>query len=140
MADSRTFNLSLDAFARKIHLTPTLVTKQVAFDLFTRIVKRTPVDTGRARASWTIAVNGADRRVAPPAPEGTTERYYPDPPVGKLDLKPGDFIVISNNLPYIVSLEDGHSRRSPAGMVKVSIAEIEANMAARLGALGGDQT
>ena len=123
--DFRTFNLQLDGFARKVGVAAGTVQKRVAFDLFGRIVRRTPVDTGRARGSWTIAVNQADRAVLPPAPP---RHKYPRPhvPVG-ITVKPGDTIWISNNLPYITALEDGHSKQTPPhAMVALSIEEVQA--------------
>jgi len=129
--DFRSFSLQLDAFAAKVKVAPSKVVKRVAFDLFGRIVKKTPWLTGRARASWTIAVNQADRRVMPPAPPGTV---YPRATAGFLDVKPGDSVVISNNLPYITALEDGHSRKAPLGMVKLSIEEVKQKMATLMAA------
>ena len=126
--DFRSFSLQLDAFAAKVKVAPSKVVKRVAFDLFGRIVKRTPVDTGRARASWTIALNHADRTVQPPG-------RYNAPKIGFLDVKPGDSVVISNNLPYITALEDGHSQQSPPhAMVGLSIEEIKQKMATLMAA------
>lgn len=124
--DYRSFSLQLDDFAAKVKIAPSKVVKRIAFDLFGRIVVHTPWLTGRARASWTIAVNDADRHVMSPASPGTV---YPGATAGFLDVKPGDSVVISNNLPYITALEDGHSTKAPAGMVKLSIEEVKANMA-----------
>ena len=36
--------------------------------------------------------------------------------------------MISNNLPYIVKIEEGHSRQAPAGMVALSIEEVNLQM------------
>ena len=122
--DFRSFNVACDAFTAKVKLAPGTVQKRIAFDLFGRIIKKTPVDTGRARASWTIAGGQADRAVAP---VGQTAYPIPQVPLG-LPLTPGEPIWISNNLPYIVRLEEGHSKQAPAGMVAVSIAEVEVGM------------
>jgi hypothetical protein len=121
--DYRTFALQLDDFARRVGLSGTTVAKRVAFDVFARIVRKTPVDKGRARASWTISVNNADRTVQPDG-----QASYPVPQVGALNVQPGDSIWISNNLPYIVKLEEGHSQQAPAGMVAVSLAEVDTAM------------
>lgn len=122
--DFRSFSLQLDDFAKKIKLAPTMVVKRCAFDLFSRIIKRTPVDTGRARASWTIAANRADRAVQP---QGVASYPVPATPLS-LTIQPGESIWISNNLPYITALEDGHSTQAPAGMVAVSLVEVDTNM------------
>ena len=52
-----TFTLDLTKFVEKAKGNATLVVKKVAFDMFSRIVQRTPVDTGRARANWQIGIN-----------------------------------------------------------------------------------
>lgn len=121
------FDLQLDAFTKKVQLAPQAVAKRIAFDLFGRIIKKTPVDTGRARGSWTMAVNEADLRVLPPAPKDR-QQPYPSPAPGAITLQPGDKIIISNNLPYIGELEHGHSQQAPDGMVELSIQEIHVAM------------
>ncbi len=123
MGDIRKFSMDMDNFAKKVGIAAEILQKRVAFDLFGRIVKKTPVDKGRARGSWTIAVNAADRAVLPEGQES-----YPEPKIGSLTVKPGDEIWISNNLPYIVELEKGHSKKAPEGMVALSIAEVDHNM------------
>lgn len=121
--DFRTFSLQLDDFARKVGVSGTTVAKRVGLDLFGRIVRKTPVDTGRARASWNISLKQAERSVQPAA-----QHTYPIPQVGVVSMKPGDTIWISNNLPYIVKLEEGHSKQAPAGMVALSIEEVNLSM------------
>lgn len=141
MSDVRTFARDLDAFAAKIGLAPAIVVKKIGFDLHRRIVLKTPVDTGRARASWNISVNQPDRSVEPEIPDdqklsagaAAKKALAKQQAIGKLG--PTDEIWISNNLPYIVALERGHSRQAPAGMVAVSLAEVYAEIDAIVGAL-----
>ena len=41
----------------------------------------------------------------------------------------GENVFITNNVPYIIELEDGHSKRqAPAGMVAVTFANLNAMM------------
>ena len=124
--DFRQFEIQLNAFAKKVAIAPSKIVKRVGFELLGRIVRKTPVDTGRARGSWTIAVNKADRTVLPPAPPG---EIYPPPPIGALDVRLNESLVISNNLPYIVKLEKGHSKQAkPHAMVALSIEEVNLRM------------
>lgn len=121
------FNAQLTKFARKIQVAPRKVVKKVAFQLFRRIIEKTPVDTGRARASWNIAIGSIDSSIAPEgdnlkSPGALASKantvlagYGTD---GRLPV-----VWISNNLPYIGELENGHSQQSPAGMVALSIQE-----------------
>ena len=136
--DINAFTVKIDAFANKVRLLPQTVVKRIAFDLYARITKRTPVDTGRARGSWTSATNHANRAVLPPASASSNGRVYGDPVIGHLEVGPGTSVVISNNLPYITALEHGHSNRAPAGMVKVSIQEVKQQMRALIRAAANE--
>lgn len=93
---------------------------QVATDLFMRIQSKTPVETGRARASWRLAAGQADESVAP-AGSGA----YGLSPVPVLNQsKPGENLIISNNLPYIRALEFGSASQDPAAMVRIAVQEV----------------
>lgn len=113
------FNRDLVRFSNKLELNLTVVTRKLAIDLFTSIVRRTPVDTGRARVSWNINAGRPDLDVAPKG------RYPENQALAKIgDLGAGtpfSAIYITNNLPYITVLEDGSSTQAPNGMVKVSL-------------------
>ena len=130
------FESDLQKFAKKIDVELGTVIKKVVLELHNKIVLRTPVDTGRARASWGIAVDqrpGA-AAVAPPRSKSkgssgaaTAAAKQQQNFVKVADPKTMAYRVwwIFNNLPYIQPLEYGHSQQAPAGMVRVSLAEIE---------------
>lgn len=67
---------------------------ELAMIALAKIQKRTPVDTGRARAGWQIA-----------KPDKYTALIY-------------------NSVEYIVYLEYGHSQQAPRGMVRLTAKEI----------------
>lgn len=100
-----------------------LVVKKLAIELFKLIVLKTPVDTGRARASWNLSAGIIDTSVEP------SGEYEKGQALAKARLSnlPGNFRVIwiTNSLPYIIALEHGHSTQAPAGMVGLSVEEIE---------------
>ena len=100
----------------------------VGFRLCTRIAERTPVRTGTARNNWAWSAGEPDRTVKPaPGAPGHMPLLAPmaeTPPGGNPDVP----IYITNNLPYIVGLEQGHSRLAPAGMVDVTLAEFEGGL------------
>lgn len=129
--DLRSFTLKMDEFAHRVGLSPGLVVKRVALDLFSRIVRKTPVDTGRARASWNISAGAPDLSI----PEGQTfSAKNPTQALSNVNVESGQTIYITSNLSYIVPLEEGHSQQAPAGMVAVSIEEIKLSMAALVSA------
>lgn len=100
-------------------------TKLIAFRIHDRIVMRTPVDTGRARASWNlVAGDVADLSVAPKSFSGGGEQGAAHAQAKAAGAPPALQYVISNNLPYIEKLENGSSRQAPAGMVKLAAADV----------------
>ena len=110
------------------------ITRKIALIAYDGITKKTPVDTGRARGNWNFSVGNADTTVSSEGFGKSTGSHVnsPTPPSSpkapKITLKKGDGledIYITNNLPYIKRLEDGHhSKQAPKGMVKVTLAEI----------------
>lgn len=131
------------------------VTRKVAFDVHAKITRRTPVDTGRARACWGMT---EAKPLDVTLPEGN---YGASDTRRLVSLRPGaspngmpPVIWMWNNLPYITTLEfggypnppknpglnekgqpktvGGYSRQAPTGMVRVSIAEVTADIKATL--------
>lgn len=137
------FDAPVKAFAEAFNLQMGIVCKVITLDLFTRVTMRTPVDTGRARAGWQIAI-GAPSEFLPPEVEGKSgedkasggmkftslfnggKAAVDIAAAGKIDG--GELIYITNNLPYIEALEFGHSKQAPAGMVRLSVAEVAAEI------------
>jgi hypothetical protein len=95
----------------------------VAVELFRRIVFRTPVDTGRLRGNWQMTVNYSPDEIKEPDKsfEAVTNRGISS----LATLPPGSTVFITNNLDYAYYLEyTRRSKKSPEGMVEISIAEI----------------
>jgi hypothetical protein len=90
------------------------------------IVFKTPVDTGRARGNWQASIDSPLHEIAAGEDKngGKTINKAARVIAG---MKPLHAFFLSNNLPYIEALENGHSKQAPAGMVGVTIAEIEAS-------------
>lgn len=129
------WTMDLNKYAEKKKVEFKEVRKSYAFALYSSIVKKTPVDTGRARGNWNITVGHDD----------TTESTRTTPQFKSPDQMPkveGDeTIYISNNLPYITKLEyggypnppkkgsgktvNGYSKQAPEGMVGVTLANNE---------------
>lgn len=93
--------------------------------IFDGVVARTPVDSGRARACWTLSLNEPEykkidwKNVRPgkvlKPPKRKALRPLPDFPV----------IYVSNGQPYIELLEYGWSAQAPAGMLRVTMANLK---------------
>jgi hypothetical protein len=141
----------LEDFARRIVVRADNVPKEVnrikrlcALAVDQTVVLATPVDTGRARSNWLVSLGEAVDAVRVP--------YAPLPAgkdIGKLSetgnaqaameqgrgviaqAKAEQAIHITNNLPYIEPLNEGHSAQAPAQFVESAI---QAGVAAVTGA------
>lgn len=137
----RKFNTDLKNFSKEVDIELSKVVRLVALKLFTRIVLKTPVDTGVARASWTIGINRIENNKVNVmggklSKQGATA--LANDQLNKLvGVKAYDTVIISNNVPYIEKLEyggynegpktvGGFSIQAPEGMVRVSLEEVEA--------------
>ena len=128
------FEQQVGKWADKVVIDIRTFTKLVAFKMHDRIVERTPVDTGRARASWNIiAGEQADPAQAPEGFSGGGAAGQAAARGKQLGVGLSDVYTISNNLPYIEALENGHSKQAPAGMVALGIADIRTQLEVELG-------
>lgn len=115
------FNKFLDRFIKHTNIAAPLVLKKFAADALTRIVARTPVDTGDARGGWMAAGRALGVRVPRPGARAKIrdEGEYEEQLTGNRM-----FIRIANNIPYIIYLEYGWSKQAPLGMVRITLAEL----------------
>lgn len=124
------FSADLAKFAAATKRTMTQTYQQVCLELATRIVIRSPVDTGQFRGNWQLGDGGPDLRtdspfdkqaLGSPPSAGSFGRW-----VDQLEgARAGYSIVyITNSLPYARRLEyEGWSKQAPAGVVGVTLVE-----------------
>lgn len=134
------FTLAIEQFAAKAKERADQVVRQVSLEVATRVIARSPVDTGRFRANWRIAVGGpatGQLEAFDKSDEGqdTANRLAGELPRGVA----GQRVYLTNNLPYAWALETGHSKQAPIGMVAITVLEFNAivdNVAQGLDSLG----
>lgn len=111
------FGRDIEKFKNKTEEAATKIFRGTSLNLFGKILKRTPVDTGRLRGNWYSSINTPSKTV-----DGSGEGFEQTTDRAKL----GDSLYLVNNLPYAKAIEDGHSQRqAPIGMVKITILEFE---------------
>jgi len=117
------FSLDLEKFAKKAGNNAAAVVKKVGIDMFSQVVVRTPVDTGRARGNWQVSFNSpASGTLNDLDPSGRNTQMQIS---GKMTgWKQGD-IWMTNNLPYARRLEYGWSKQAPGGMVRLTVREFQ---------------
>ena len=126
------FEVDLRAFAKQIDVDLGTVVRKVVVDLHDNIIARTPVDTGRARASWGIERDSVGDFEQPEDYTASSGEATADAQSQQFALEgwfdPYTVYWIFNNLKYILPLEFGHSMQAPTGMVAIALAEIEAEI------------
>jgi len=116
----REFVSDLKRFNAKVELVVSLVVKETAKSIRNQVAARTPINTGRASASWNVCVGTPNFRPKPAS--------YNNPGGAALDgqvnlqgFTLGRTIHVANGVPYIGDLNAGSSLKAPAGFVEASV-------------------
>lgn len=130
--ETKAFNDHIKQFASQAQIEIPKAIKKFAFDLLKRIIMKSPVDTGRSRAGWFVALDklGSGQYVAvgktgsnvsaEAIREGRSKGGFIDHTKGVTDM----WVEIINGVEYAIFLEYGHSQQAPYGMVRVSMREM----------------
>lgn len=122
---SETFGLDIARFVEKAKAAPEQVVRKVGLDLASRVVLRSPVDTGRFRANWNVAFGRVDT-LTTPSTDKTGGKTLERVRVQLNGWTPGQDIYLTNSLPYAIPLEYGWSKKqAPQGMVRITVAEFQ---------------
>ena len=122
---AKRFSLDISAWVEKAGDRADLVVRKTSLDLFSKVVLKSPVDTGRFRANWMAGVDSIPTGTTPQTDasgSGAIARMT----ATVTGARAGDRIYLANNLPYATRLEFGHSKQAPAGMVRTTIDEFQA--------------
>jgi hypothetical protein len=129
--------VSVQSDIQKITLHLTQKTSQVLVLLMAetdaRLKMKSPVDTGRFRASWTLAVGQPDPSVAAAAQAGNVAT--PEPRIPAITV--GATYYHANSLPYARRIEYGWSKQAPSGVVRLTAAEVPQIIEALVKQVGG---
>ena len=108
------------AAIKDIQSVPMKVVKGTLISMGGRIIKRSPVDTGRFRGNWQFTINS-------PAIGQLANTSAPNSELMSAAnaMESGFIFYMTNNLPYGERLEYGYSDQAPAGMVRVTLQELE---------------
>lgn len=116
------FTIPLARLAAKSGLDLATVVRKVTLDLFSRVVLRSPVDTGRFRANWNVSYGQPNASVTTDTGQGRIQAE-----IGGVATSPvGSVSYLTNGLPYARRLEYGYSKQAPAGMVRLTVREFSA--------------
>lgn len=94
-------------------------------DLYSRILKRTPVQTGRLAASWTISLDRPQGGRVIYARKGDVQRAKKRNINRAQSAKAGDLVHITTRQPYARAVEFGDEDHEPRAMVRLAAAEAQ---------------
>ena len=129
------FAPEIKALMAKAKIDLDLVVRKVTFELFNKIVLRSPVGNpslwagpapkgyvgGRFRANWNVSRGTPNYTIS----NSTNSNRGSKEAAKALTYKTGGVVYLTNGLPYAKKLEDGYSTQAPIGFVKISIVEFE---------------
>ncbi len=88
------------------------------------VIEKTPVDTGRARGNWFPSFDTPSTEITSKTSKLGAESIIRT--VQKVsELTTDKSFFLTNNLPYIVVLENGSSTQAPNGMVAITVNEFQ---------------
>jgi hypothetical protein len=118
------FSLDLAAFVAKAKGNANQIMRKVSIDAMSRLILRSPVDTGRFRANWIATLDApTSETVVAFDPNGSATIEANAAAIS--DVEVGQSVFITNNLPYSERLENGYSDQAPNGMVRLTAAEFQ---------------
>ena len=97
----------------------------LAYSVLQKLIERTPVLTGFARASWTVELNAMPSIVVK-AVDPTGGNTLQVGVLAILQSREGDTIWIVNTADYFAALEHGYSAQAPQGVLAITLVELEA--------------
>jgi hypothetical protein len=123
--DTRRFEADIAKFAEQVKIAPELVVRKLALDIFTDLLRASPVDTGRFRANWTLSLGTPNRRILWAMSDiGKQMQAQINLAAKRVQQADGTQVIyITNNLPYAERLNEGWSQQAPAGFVQMAIAK-----------------
>ncbi len=115
------FSIPFDKLAEKAKLDLDTVVKKATIELFSAVVRRSPVDTGRFRANWNVSQGTPDAISTDSVDQNRAENEIEK----VLSFAIGGKYYLTNGLPYAARLENGYSDQAPAGMIRLSVTEYD---------------
>lgn len=124
-----TFSADITRFIKKSERNAEVAVRKITMELLSKVVLKSPVDTGRFRGNWFTGLNYAPQDTSAIVDKtGSESISRGNSVVGKYTMR-DDAIYIANNLPYAYRLETGYSKQAPRGMARLSVMEISSKYA-----------
>lgn len=123
MGDLREFAKRIRLKGEAVEKNTDEIVRRTALVIDSAVVMRTPVKTGRARANWRAQLGSANGETlpAPASPADGAQQALQEAQAAVAGYQGEGAIHITNSLPYIKPLNDGHSSQAPAGFIETAV-------------------
>jgi len=99
--------------AKTVNTKASQVIRKIILDGMTRLIRQSPVDTGRFKANWSTSIGS----IAPGTTDSTKENISRSTK-GISTYQIGQTAFLHNNLEYAIPLEYGSSQQAPSGWIR----------------------
>ena len=125
---SESFALDISRFAKKFGIAADTAARKLIFDIQADVMKATPVDTGLLMSSWFVGLGVEPGNIPTVADQGAAAKTAAVSTLAGFHW--GNTVYLTNNQVYAYPIEFlGHSKvKAPAGMLRVTVARIQAAM------------
>lgn len=121
MAD---FTLDLASIADELQADYNTLVRRFVFGVYSRVIRKSPVDTGRFRGNWIISIGKPLATTFDQFNKNASVFINNNPAaIESFNVDRDSKLIIQNNLPYAEKLEQGSSKQAPSGMLDISIRE-----------------
>lgn len=122
-------SLSLTEFADRVQRAAVKIreeslnlTKGTSQQILYRVVLTTPIKTGKAKSNWRVSHRNPTRAVIESYGKEVAADMAIMTGLGVIArTQPSQTVVIANNVPYILDLNNGSSSQAPAGFIEDAI-------------------
>lgn len=123
---AREFIADLKKFGNATREQAEVIFRKITIDLDRRVVLGTPVDTGRARGNWFATIGTPSAAVNDAARDKSGGGAIAAATSTAMSAELGTTVWLTNNLPYILMLENGSSQQAPEGMADRNVQAVAA--------------
>lgn len=120
MASPKVFAERIRRRARQVEKGASAALRATALVISQTVTLATPVDTGHARANWQVGIDTSITEEIDANDESGAATVSKN--AGTIrTAQPRKMIVLSNNVPYILRLNEGSSEQAPAMFIQIAI-------------------
>ena len=108
----------------KVNANTSKFTRKIILDGMTRLIRQSPVDTGRFKANWSTSVGGIESGEVEtidgktPYNRKSGHSDFPRSVNGVANYKLGQTMFLHNNVQYALALEYGKSKQAAKGWIR----------------------